>query len=99
MSSDSTCTVTFDNSITSGDCKILYAIVSIIESGTLKNIYIYVNDNNNEQVTIQNIICGTDMIIVCQRYMKNDTTYPYLEIDGSAIFESWEEVGNIAYDS
>lgn len=31
--------------------------------------------------------------------MKNDTTYPYLEIDGSAIFESWEEVGNIAYDS
>lgn len=85
-----TCTVTFDNASLSNDCGIFVVSAMVVEDGIVQcRTSYYRNEDFVYLVNIPNVVCGSTMALVASIYM----TVPYVEISGSAIFDSWSVLG------
>ena len=84
-----TCTVTLDNESVSEDCPIIAVAASIVEDGITKlhlSRIMPVGSASRFKYTITNVVCGSMIILITSLYSSD---IPYVDIDGSAIFESY----------
>lgn len=86
--SNSTCTVTFNNTELSSNCQINGIIATVVENGTQKG-YFY-RGNGDMNLTISNIVCGTSITLIT--YLGYNTP-AYAEISGSATFDFSLKIG------
>ena len=89
-----TCTVTFED-LTMGDCIIWLVSAMTVENGIHK-MYNYIPSNNTtiNSLTIPNVVCGSTLVLESQ--FHNGTDAAYVEIDGSATFDSSVLASNYA---
>ena len=82
-----TCTVTFDNESISDDTYIRGIAAMVVEDGVIKP---YLIDSHTRGLvkhhTVSNVVCGS----VIKFNFDALTRAPWIEIDGSAVFESYE---------
>lgn len=91
-----TCTVTLDNEWVSGDCYIDFVTALVFEEGVCQTYtYFRKPNDNNCKMTIPNVVCGT-IINLGSTFHYGATEEPYIEISGSAIFDSWCHMSNTA---
>lgn len=87
-----TCTVILDN--ISWDCAIISVAAMVAENGIYQPYIRFSNNFGLYTVTISNVVCGSKIgLISCF-----DVGYgiePYIEINGTASFDSWGRLNNI----
>lgn len=87
-----TCTVTIEN--ISYDCYIDFATALIVENGTYKS-YTHIYDIiDPHTITIENVVCGSEIKLL-SRFHAGAGIEPYIEINGTASFDSWDWLDNI----
>lgn len=98
--SNSTCTVTFDNSI-SEDCAIMIVVATVLENGVRKT-YTYTFNKLQEGpkyvMTIPNCVCNTSIVLVTDGGYSYQSP-SYVEISGSALLDSESVVINTINDT
>lgn len=92
----SVCTVTFDNEALSYDCTIAFVTATVIENGIRKTYTYHQTEITGKcSITIPNVVCGTTINLGSNFHTGVGET-PYIEIDGSATFDSWNGMPSVA---
>jgi hypothetical protein len=89
-----TCTVRFED-LTMCDCIIWFVSAMTVENG-IQKMYNYIPSNSDmiTSLVIPNVACGSTLVLESQ--FHNGTDAAYVEIDGSATFDSSVLASNYA---